>query len=461
MRLIITLIISFSIIFSSCKESVIENDLNFTDKADDIGNKINVAILYGSSSYFLYKNKPMGYEYELVKSFAKTYDKEVRFIIAYNIDELKTIMSNKEADIIAYPLKFDTDINQYGYSPCGIKRITHQVLVQPKNKQITRINNVTQLKGKEIYVEQNSRYYQRLNNLNNEIGGGIIVNTLDNDTIPSTEELIRKVANGEIPYTLADHNLASVNCTFFNNIDASLKVSCEQYSSWMINSNDSILYSMINKWSENESLTPEYAPITKRYYEKSKDSNVAIKYLLLGKKLSVYDEYYIKYSKSLEWDWRLLAALSFEESRFDPSVKSNAGARGLLQLMPHTGYRFGLTEKTFLDPEQNIKAGTKYLKSLKNIFSSVEDSNEQYKFILASFHAGIGHIIDARNIARKYGYNPDIWDNNVADCLLMKNDSAFYLDSTIVKCGYFDGITTLSHVNNIKARYLEFIDKTE
>ena len=401
----------------------------------------------------------MGYEYELISQFAKYTNNEIRIIPAYSIDELNEIIKNNSADVIAYPLINDTILSKSQYTPCGTKRITFQVLIQNKQNQKNQVTDVTQLRGKEIYVENNSRFHKRLINLNHEIGGGIIIKSNHQNQI-SSDELIRKVAKGEIDYTIADNNFANLNATFFNNIDSKLPISCEQISSWLISKTKPELKIQIDEWFNKDKHTPTYAPIVKRYYEKSIDSTVTIKYLLQGNKsLSVYDQIYKDNAAKLGWDWRLLAALSFEESRFDPYAISCVGARGLLQMMPKTGYRFGLTENTFTDPDENIKAGTRYLNSLQQIFKSVDDPDQKAKFVLASFHAGVGHILDARAIARKYGYNPDIWDNNVSSCLILKGESEIYKDSTIVKCGFFNGITTLEHVNNITSRYKEFTQR--
>ena len=203
----------------------------------------------------------------------------------------------------------------------------------------------------------------------------------------------------------------------------------------------------------------EFPPITKRYFEKNKDPKVLIKFLLNDGRLSAYDSYYKQYSKLLKWDWRLLAALSFEESRFDPNAISHVGARGLMQLMPSTGKSFGLNDQTFTDPEENIKAGSKYINSLQRAFTDIEDPDERINFVLASFHAGLGHILDAKAIARKLGYDPNIWEGNVAECLLLKRDPEIYNDTSLVRCGSYKGETTLAHVSSIKQRYYEFTER--
>ena len=138
----------------------------------------------------------------------------------------------------------------------------------------------------------------------------------------------------------------------------------------------------------------------------------------------------------INWDWRLLAALVFHESRFDASQRSWAGAAGLMQLMPHTASNFGLNKRTVFDPEMNIEAGVQYIKSLNLSFRKVENKDERIKFILAGYNCGPSHILDAMALAKKYWKNPQIWFGNVDYYLLKKSEPEFYNDK-VVKYGYF------------------------
>ena len=151
------------------------------------------------------------------------------------------------------------------------------------------------------------------------------------------------VADSIIDYTVADDNYARLNKTLFDNLDINLQLSSTQRSSWAIPSASDSLGFLIDSIIVNKRKTSEYAAITKRYYAKSKQKNIPMKFLLNDGRLSVYDDLFKKYSPKLDWDWRLLAAVSFEESRFDPIATSRVGARGLMQLMPKTGYFNGHT----------------------------------------------------------------------------------------------------------------------
>lgn len=419
--------------------------------------ELRILTLSSSTSYFIFKGEEMGYEFELARSFAHSQKLRISVKVAPNINQLTQMLENGEGDLIAYPMPHTINHPNKNITYCGNENITSQVLIQRADKNKKDIlRDVTQLIGKDVYVEGNTKYEVRLQNLNDELGGGIHIHTIQKDSLTS-EDLIRMVSEGQIDYTLADDNIARVNKTFHKNIDIKLQVSFPQRSSWIVQADADSLPIIINNWMSNERRSLEYAAISKRYFEQSKypDTDVPSIYLLKNGRLSTYDNLYRKYAKTLGWDWRLLAALSFEESRFDPEATSWAGARGLMQLMPSTGKKFGLEETSFTDPDKNLAAGVRYIASMEKGLMKISDPNERINFVLGAFHAGLGHIYDAIALAEKYGYDPQKWDNNVAVCLQMKSNPLYFNDSA-VKCGYFPGSTTTSHVREIKDRYSDF-----
>ena len=164
-----------------------------------------------------------------------------------------------------------------------------------------------------------------------------------------------------------------------------------------------------------------------------------------------FAEHFMTYAPEIGWDWELLAAVAYHESRYNPKVISPSGARGLMQLMPVTGHRFGLTDSTFFVPEDNIAAGVKYIARLQYHFRFVTDSVEQTKFVLASYNAGPAHIFDARRLARKYGDNPNRWDN-IERYLEALSQEEYYTDS-VVQYGSFNSRETTRYVHNVLRTY--------
>ncbi|MCX4330659.1 MAG: transglycosylase SLT domain-containing protein [Muribaculaceae bacterium] len=164
-----------------------------------------------------------------------------------------------------------------------------------------------------------------------------------------------------------------------------------------------------------------------------------------------YDKLFKRYAPTINWDWRMLAAQAYTESRFNPKARSFAGARGLMQIMPRTGRSYGLRNAN--DPEQSVRAAVSYLDDLNRMFESkVPDADERKKFILASYNAGQGHIFDAMRLAEKIGLDPQKWDDNVEKTVLMLANPQHYNDN-VVKYGYLRGRETFDYVDRILKLY--------
>jgi len=171
-------------------------------------------------------------------------------------------------------------------------------------------------------------------------------------------------------------------------------------------------------------------------------------------KISAYDQAIKKYSDQIGWDWRLMASMIYQESRFDPNAESWAGAFGLMQLMPNTARRFGIERNS--PPDQHIRAGAEFIQWLNDRFKDkIPDEQERIKFILASYNIGYGHIVDAMNLAEKYGKDPKVWDKNVDEFLMMKSNPKYYMDP-VVKYGYCRGIETYHFVSEVLERYTDY-----
>lgn len=168
--------------------------------------------------------------------------------------------------------------------------------------------------------------------------------------------------------------------------------------------------------------------------------------------ISEYDEIIQVGVRRLGWDWRMMASIVWNESRFNINAVSSQGARGLMQFMPRTAVRFGLEEEDLKDPQKNIIAGVEYLKFLERRFDEIEDRDERIKFVLAGYNAGPGHVRDAMALAEKYGYDPHVWVGNVEKWLLALQERKYYTDS-VCKHGFFRGRYTVQYVRKVFERY--------
>ncbi len=165
-----------------------------------------------------------------------------------------------------------------------------------------------------------------------------------------------------------------------------------------------------------------------------------------------FESLFRTYAPAIGWDWELLAAVCWAESRFNPEAKSWVGATGLMQLMPKTAARFGLNDSTVLIPSENIRAGAEYIAYLQRVYSFISNQEEQTKFVLASYNAGPAHVMDARRLAKKYGRSPYVWFDNTEYWLTQLQNPEVAADS-VVLYGSFNAKETTTYVRKVLNTY--------
>ncbi|GET30038.1 lytic transglycosylase F [Prolixibacter sp. SD074] len=424
--------------------------------------KLKAVVDYNSTNYFVYRGRPMGFQYELLKALAKNMGVTLEINVRNNLEETFNDLNAGRVDLVAKNLTITKERNQivsFTY-PLGQ---TRQVLVQRKPKDWRRmteeqigqhlIRNQLDLAGKTVYVQQNTAYAERMRSLSDEIGAEI---NLKEDSVYGVEQLVAMVAKGKIDYTVCDENVGKVNEGYYPNLDVKTPVSFPQYLAWAVRKNAPSLKKYIDIWIKNFRKTDDYQKLYNKYFRNPRTASIVQSnyYSLNGNELSRYDSIIKVDSRKIHWDWRLVASIIYQESRFDPHAESWAGAVGLMQLMPETAEWFNVDDR--MDPKQNIYGGTQMLSWLDHYFSDdIPDKTERLKFVLASYNVGLGHVLDARRLARKYGKDSNIWDGNVDYFLLHKSVAKYYKDP-LVKWGYCRGEEPYNYVKEVWERYLHY-----
>lgn len=442
-------------LLQSCGKSQTKKQAATGQSADTL----RVVTLYSPRSYFIYRNEPMGYDYNMVSRFAEDKGMTLKLEVAPSLNRAIEMLDSGKVDLIAYEVP---EITEYKDKllPCGPRNETYQVIVQPAEGGGKAVTDVTDLPGHTIYAEDNSKYLYRLQNLNEELGGGIDIKTIDSDTI-ITDDLFEMVDNGKIPMTVVDNDIAMINAPYFPDLDTSVEISFHQTSAWAVAPDNKRLADDIDSWLNTDQTRQDNAILYKRYFEESRGNSAEAPGMIgNGVNVSDYDSLFKKYAAESGYDWRLLAAISYQESRFNPNAVSWAGARGLMQIMPRIGAAYGVSQSQLANPETSIKTAVRILRDLDDTLkNTITDDDERLKFMLACYNGGIGHISDARRLAKKYGLNPNIWYGNAERGVMMKSDPKYYR-SPEVKYGYMRGRETtdyvskiLNHYNRIKAQY--------
>lgn len=201
---------------------------------------------------------------------------------------------------------------------------------------------------------------------------------------------------------------------------------------------DSLFLISINNYIQNVAYRADIAFLKNHYFGLSLPLNMK-KYRVprfTNGSLSPYDKIFKEVAEKYGWDWKLLAAISFKESRFNPTIIGGGGAFGLMQFMPSVAKKYGINANS--TPQQQILAGMKLLNNAFKAWGSIPNQEQRIKFTLASYNAGKAHIDDAQRLAEKHGLNPTVWDGNVQ--LMVNNLSlAKYYNDEVVKFGAYHG----------------------
>ena len=422
---------------------------------------------YSSTSYFLYRGQPMGFEYELLNGLAEDLELNLEIVIAHNLDSLTPMLLRGDGDLIAHGLTI-TKERQRDLAFTDHHMTTRQVLVQrkPDNWRDMKLHNIerslirdpVELIGREVHVRRQSSYYQRLVHLSEEIGGDIDIVTAAGDL--ETEELIRRVAKGEIEFTVADKHIAQSSAAYYRNLDVTTSLSTGQRIAWAVRWDSPLLLAAVNDWLARTKQSEQYDILRAKYFKNQRRSRrlARAKERLEKGQLSVYDDLIKAEAERLGWDWRLLAAVVYQESQFDPESESWAGAQGLMQLMPVTAESYGVTDPA--DPAQSLQAGVSHLKYLDGLFTDIGADKERRRFVLAAYNCGENHVADARRLTEARGGNAGRWYGDVAEVLLQLDDPEFYRDS-LARYGYCRGDEPYQYVAAIEQLYEHYHDITE
>lgn len=409
---------------------------------------LDVSTFYNTTDYYVYKGITRGFHYELAKDFASYLGVKVQIIDVNNdVDSAITRLHHGDYDLLAVSMT-ETPERKEKLNFTQPFFQTDEVLVQNINNN--QIKNLSELDGKEVFIPKNASSKSILQQIQDSLNIHIYVTEVEQF---SYEDILHLVETGAISYTIIDENIAQASGISMKNLDYSLKLKDDISVSWATNPDAGELNEEINNWLETIRKNGKLNFLYKRYFEnhKSVPENKS-KYILLKKgDISAFDQILKKEAKELGWDWRLLAAIMYVESRFDPEAESELGAYGLMQITPETASNYNVTD--YFNPDSNIYVGVQNLKYLDNLFKNqITDDSERVKFILASYNAGAGHVLDAIRLAKKYNKAPDKWDNNVDYYLLNKYKPEYYKDP-LSKNGYCNGKQTYSFVQKVLDTY--------
>jgi len=406
---------------------------------------LRVAVDNNSSSFYIYRGRRMGYEYELLLDLGKELGVEIEFVVASGFDEAFGKLEDGRVDLIAMNVQQNEERESFVTFTESLGAMSTVLVGREK------LTSWDSLGSDTVYVRKGAVYKSQLELLKDSLHLDFsILEVQDHEEI-----LLDRVYEQEVRWTVAEKNVAQTNATYYDELQLGLEVSKEEPVTWAMRSSSPELLQAVNSWlvEKKEVFIPRtharYFLDSKNQYARSTSTFSS----LGGDRISVYDEIIQENAQTLGWDWRLLAALVYKESRFDTTALSYAGAQGLLQLMPVTVERFGVTNPN--DPIESLKGGVKYLQYLDKFWMErVPETNERIKFILASYTIGQGHVEDAWRLTLKYRENTQSWQE-VSNFLSLKSDPKYYRDP-VVKSGYAKGHIAVKYVRDVLALFQSY-----
>lgn len=410
---------------------------------------LRVFTLYNTTDFYVYQGTTRGFHYELAQDFADYLGVKLQIVdVNLNLDTAIARLQDGKYDLLAMGLT-QTAERKEEVEFCAPFFQTNEVLVQ--NRRHAVIHDLRELANKEVYIPTAfSSYRELLQEVQDSLQIRFDVIELDHYF---NEDLVHLAETGLIDYTVIDENIAKVSAYSMPHIDYALRLRENVSISWAARQGEELLVEEVDCWLAAIRKDGKLKDMYNRYFEKVPvvPGNVS-KYAFLRKgKISSYDHLIKKTAGLLGWDWRLVAAIIYCESHFDPEAQSAFGAYGLMQVMPETAEHFHVTD--YFRPDSNIYVGVSYLHYLDRYLEEyVPVPEERIKFVLASYNAGPGHVLDAIRLAGKYGKNPQIWEGNVDFYLRHKNEARYYRDS-LAKNGYCNGPQAYHYVQRVLETY--------
>ena len=400
---------------------------------------LRVAMPNNSSSYFIYRGQAIGYQYEMAQRLARSLGVRLHAVAPALHTDMFRLLEVGKVDLIAAVFTITPERQQRVDFSEPLAEV-RETLVQPANT--VPITSRDALAGKEIHVRRSSSYWATLNKI-----AGVRLVAVDEGI--ETETIMDQVAKGDIPLTVADSNILERFLTYRDDVQGSLGMGEPKPLVYSIRKNAPNLLAAVNAFVSKTRDSKVAERLYTKYFQDEKRVRRLQRTSVKGQ-ISPYDDLIRKYARKYGLDWRLVAAQMFQESGFDPKAKSWAGARGLMQVMPRTAQEMGFDPKDLYDPETSIAAGTLYMHRMLKLSHFGLPLEQRYRFALASYNAGYGHVLDARKIALQVGKTRDKWFANVEDAIVLLEDPKYWQSA---RHGFCRGSEPRTYVQNIEKYY--------
>ncbi len=397
-----------------------------------------------ATTYFVWRGELVGFEFDLARQFARELGLRLQMVVAPDRGALLSWLRQGRGDLATAGLTITEERAERGIAFSRPYHFVQPTVVAPAAD--TSLNEPADLAGRTVVVRRSSSYWEPLAALRRS---GIDVELVAAPETLETEGIIARVADREYDLTVADSHILEVELAWRDDVRAAFPLGDSVAHGWAVRQGDEQLAAAVDDYIRREYRGLFYNVTYNKYFL----SPASIRERAGGRPartgaLSVYDSLFQHYAERYGFDWRLIAAQVYQESRFEPNARSFAGAAGLLQVMPGTARELGFESR--LDPESSIHAGVKYLRGLYDRLDEVPSAAERTWLALAAYNAGFGHLRDARRIARESGRDPDVWFGEVEAVMPLLSRASYYRHARFGYCRCGEPVV---YVRRIRDRY--------
>lgn len=416
--------------------------------------KLRVLALHSVNSYFLYDGEEHGLEYEILQLYANHAELDIDIVTVENYKQMYDSIAHGDFDVVMGTLFINATMDSI--TPFSNTLYHSDVILATASTE----SNEKREPSSEMNVIHQSPIHFWMHE-SDSIAQNLKDSTKHLALELSKELALERLARNEFPSLLTDKHDFLIMQSYFPQLFEHTVLQRQQRVGFAFNPHSENLKDHFNAWHNSKQHSADYAYTLRKYSDHSAFIQQKLKYELpVIRKgiISQYDSLIKQYAAKESFNWKFIAAMIHQESRFRPTVVSPVGAFGLMQLMPSVAKTYKINFKSLSSPELNIATGTKYFRWIYNHFDKPEFTLEnKLKFSLAAYNAGIGHIHDARALARKYKLDPNVWNDNVEVMLLNKSSHKYYTDP-VVKYGHCRGYETRVYVRHIMQYYEHYLN---
>lgn len=397
------------------------------------------------ATYFQDRNGETGFEYELVQRFADDLGVKLQIETADNLDDLFNQLGQPNGPVLAAAglVSSEQRKQQVRFSHPYLE-VTPQIIYRNGKPRPTDAGDLV---DKRILVLKGSSHAEQLAELKKQYPA---LQYEESDQV-EVVDLLRMVDEGQIDLTLVDSNEVAMNQVYFPNVRVAFDLGDGRDQRWAVAAGeDNSLLNEINEFIDKVHKNGTLQRLKDRYYGHVDVLGYVGAYTFaqhLQQRLPRYENHFKTSAKKEQVDWRLLAAIGYQESMWQAEVTSKTGVRGLMMLTQRTAQAMGVSNR--LDPRQSIEGGAKYFMHVKKELDDDIEEPDRTWFALAAYNVGSGHLDDARKLAKREGLNPNKW-LDVKKMLPRLSQKQWYSKT---RYGYARGGEPVHFVANIRRYY--------